>query len=139
MTTNQAFLQTFRNMKMTLPMIFGVVLFIGLILQVIPDSIYSFLNNESGFIGLILSAVIGGIVAGSPATSYVFGGEFILKGVSVASVAAFLAAWVTIGFVQFPAESMMLGKKFSLARNTCAFISSILIGVLTGILMGLFA
>ena len=139
LTLQQAIMQTVRNIKMTLPMLLGIILFMGLILQLIPDSFFSILETENNFFGVIIATILGGVVAGTPVTSYVLGGEFFSKGVSFSVVAAFLAAWVTIGFIQFPAESALFGKKFAVVRNCCAFVSAILIGFLTVILLGLWA
>jgi uncharacterized membrane protein YraQ (UPF0718 family) len=131
--------QTINNIKMTVPIIIGIIFFIGLILQLVPASFYSVLGNENNFIGVLAAAIIGGVVAGNPSTSYVLGGEFLSKGISFSVVSAFLVAWVTIGFIQLPAEGAMLGKRFALVRNALAFISAVLIGCLTFLFFGWFA
>ena len=136
LTINTAIKQTLRNIKMTLPMLFGIIFFMGLILQLIPNSFYSLLETKNIF-GILIATGFGSVVAGTPVNSYVLGGEFLSKGVSFSVLAAFLAAWVTVGVIQFPAESSLLGKKFAIIRNSCAFISAIIIGFLTAILLGL--
>ena len=64
-------------------------------------------------------------------TSYVLGGELFKQGVSLVAVTAFLVAWVTVGLVQLPAESMILGKRFAITRNITAFILSIIVAIIT--------
>jgi uncharacterized membrane protein YraQ (UPF0718 family) len=53
------------------------------------------------------------------------------QGVSLLAVTAFLIAWVTVGIIQLPAESTILGKRFSLLRNISAFFLAIIGAILT--------
>lgn len=52
-------------------------------------------------------------------------------GVSLIAVTSFIVAWVTVGFIQFPAEAMLLGKKFAIVRNVVAFVFSIIVALIT--------
>jgi len=47
------------------------------------------------------------------------------------AITAFIISWVTVGIVQLPAESLMLGKKFAFTRNIVSFITAIIIAILT--------
>jgi len=67
-------------------------------------------------------------------TSYIIGGELLKNGVSLVAVLAFIVSWVTVGTVQLPAESLMLGRKFALLRNGISLIMAIAIAVAAGIL-----
>ena len=51
--------------------------------------------------------------------------------ISFADVAAFILSWITVGTVQLPAESLMLGKRFALVRNGISFVMAILVALLT--------
>ena len=82
------------------------------------------------FVNVVLGASVGSLIACNPIVSYVLGGEFLKYGVELSVVLAFLLAWVTVGLVQLPAESILLGKKFALIRNLMSFISAILISFL---------
>ena len=59
------------------------------------------------------------------------------QGVSLAAVTAFLVAWVTVGMIQLPAESMILGKKFAILRNVSAFFLSLIVAFITVLLFEL--
>jgi len=85
-----------------------------------------------------VGAVFGSILAGNPINSYIIGGELLRNGVSLFAVTAFIVAWVTVGVIQFPAESMMLGKRFAAVRNLTSFILCIIIAVVTVFSLGLF-
>jgi len=85
----------------------------------------------------LIGAVIGSVAAGNPITSYIVGGELIDQGVSLLAVTAFIAAWVTVGLAQLPAEGMILGKRFALTRNGVSFLSAVIVAILTSITLEL--
>ena len=122
-----------KGMYNVLPLILGTVLLVGLI-SLIPRAFYSLVFNQNIFDTLI-GAVIGSISAGNPVSSYILGGELISQGVSLVAVTAFLIAWVTVGIVQLPAESMILGRRFAIIRNVTSFLLSILASIIIIILL----
>lgn len=88
-----------------------------------------------GAFGPLIGAVVGSVVAGHPLTSYVLGGELQAAGLGLATVAAFLVSWVTVGVIQLPAEIASLGRRFALYRSAFCFLSSIAIAYLTALTM----
>jgi uncharacterized membrane protein YraQ (UPF0718 family) len=124
---------SFRNM---IPVLLGVVLLISLILTAFPDEFYSAVFTGSPVPDSLLGAVIGSVAAGNPVNSYIIGGELLGQGVSMAAVVAFISAWVTVGLIQFPAESVMLGRRFALSRNALSFLLAIVMGVLMSLILG---
>ena len=113
------------------------MLLIALLTSFISESTYTsvvFLGNP--FLDAVIAAALGSILAGNPATSYILGGELLESGVSLLAVTAFLVSWVTVGIIQFPAESILLGKRFALFRNISAFLFSILVAFVTVSLVG---
>ena len=127
----QAFVKTINNFKQILPIIIGVLMLVSLSLVLIPKSFYAKIFVGSKIIDPLVGAVIGSAAAGNPLTSYIIGGEFLDQGVSLIAVTAFIVAWVSVGLVQLPAESLMLGKRFALARNIVSFITAIIVAILT--------
>ena len=83
-----------------------------------------------------IGSFIGSISAGNPITSYIFGGELLSQGISLLAVTAFIVAWVTVGFIQLPAESIILGRKFAILRNLSAFVLAIVVAVITVLILG---
>jgi len=115
----------------SLPVLTGIVLLIGLINTIIPKTIYSTLFSNNVLLDPIIGSGLGSILTGNPITSYVLGGEILLQGVSLIAVTAFIVSWVTVGFIQLPAEATLLGKKFAIARNILSFIFSIIVAIAT--------
>jgi len=115
----------------SLPVLIGVILLISLISALIPAKTISFLFAKNPFIDTLIGSSAGSIMAGNPITSYVIGGELLDSGVSLLAITAFIVAWVTVGLIQLPAESILLGKRFAVVRNITAFVFSFIVAFLT--------
>ena len=132
----EAVIKSARSFYKTLPVLAGVVLLVSLANTIIPKSIYSEIFSKNLFLDSFIGSALGSVLAGNPITSYVLGGEFLSQGVSFVAVIAFMVSWVTVGIVQLPAESLLLGKKFSLLRNFISFVFSIVVALITVLILG---
>lgn len=119
------------------PIIIGMVLLVGLINTVIPKSFFLAIFKGNLFLDSFIGSSVGSILAGNPITSYIIGGELLNTGISLIAVTAFIVSWVTVGIVQFPAEAMLLGKKFAVIRNVTAFFLAIFVGILTALVVSI--
>jgi len=122
---------------MSFPILLGAVLLVSLANALIPKQAIVNFFGAVPFIDSLIGAGIGSILAGNPVTSYVIGGELLSQGVSLAAVTAFIVAWVTVGIVQLPAESMLLGRRFAITRNIVSFVFAIIVAYATVIIMGI--
>ena len=127
----QSIIKSGRMLWNTSPLILGTVLLVSLIITLIPSSFYLKIFQGNIILDPIIGSTIGSISAGNPIISYIIGGELLNKGINLIAVTAFIVAWVTVGIIQFPAESMILGKKFALLRNILSFIFSIIVALIT--------
>ena len=91
---------------------------------------------SNSFLDSFIGSLVGSISAGNPITSYIFGGEMLSQGVGLIAVTAFIVSWVTVGIIQLPAESAILGKRFALLRNLTAFVFSIIVAIITVLILG---
>ena len=121
------------------PVLIGVMLLVSLMLVLVPPSVYGAVFSGDEIFDPLIGAAIGSIAAGNPITSYIVGGELIYQGVSLLAVTAFIAAWVTVGVLQLPAETAVLGKRFALIRNGISFLSAVLLAILTSVTLELIA
>ena len=133
----EAIFKAGKGLWKSIPMILGTVLLISLISILIPPSFYTSVFSKNIFLDSIIGSLVGSISAGTPITSYIFGGEMLKQGISLLIVTSFLVSWVTVGIIQLPAESTMLGKKFALIRNITAFILSIVVALITILILGI--
>ena len=127
----ESFFKAGKSMWRSFPILLGVISLISLFNTIIPKSAYSFFFRNNLFIDPFIGSILGSILAGNPITSYIIGGELLSQGISLLAVTSFIVAWVTVGLVQLPAESMLLGKKFAINRNIVAFFSSVLVAIIT--------
>ena len=126
----QAFLKTLNNFKQVVPIILGIIMLVSLSLVVIPKSFYSSIFTGNKIIDPLFGAIFGSIATGNPITSYIIGGELLKQGVSLIAITAFILTWVSVGLIQLPAESLMLGKRFAITRNVVSFVTALIVAVL---------
>ena len=131
----QAIIKSAKSLGKSSPLIFGTILLISLISTTIPKSFYTLIFTKNIFLDPLVGSLIGSISIGTPITSYIFGGELLNLGTSLIAVTAFLVAWVTVGIIQLPAESMILGKRFAFLRNFTSFILAIVTAIITVLIL----
>ncbi len=127
MEVKKALASTLKSFWQFLPVLLAIVFLVSMVLALVSPNFYKEIFTGSGIANSFLGAVLGSIMTGNPATSYVIAGELQKSGIGIIAIAAFLASWVTVGIVQFPAESLMLGRKFALTRNLTSFVFSIVV------------
>jgi len=132
----QIFIKTCKGFLKNIPMMAGVVLLIGLLKTFVTFEAISNLFTGKPLADTALGALSGSILAGNSINSYIIGKEMLDSGISILAVTAFLVAWVTVGFVQIPAEAKMLGNRFTIMRNLLSVILSILVSITTVWIIG---
>lgn len=125
----KVFLKTLNTFKTSLPIMFGVLLLVGLLNTLFQDN-YSRIFTGNYFFDPLIGTIVGSVSFGIPLTSYVVGGELLENGISLVAVTAFVMAWTTVGIAMLPLEAKFLGKKFAIVRNVINFLFSIIIAML---------
>ena len=123
--------KSLRAFSTALPIVVGMLLLTSLLIKLFPAEVVSDLFGQQGFIDVLIGAAAGSIAAGHPLVSYLLGGELLDSGVSLLAVTALIVSWVTVGFVQLPAEILLLGKRFAIYRNIVCFALAIVVAFLT--------
>ena len=113
------------------PLLLGVIGLVGLFQVLVTPKMIATLFQNHYLLNTLTGTLIGATAAGNPIVSYLIGGELLSQGVSLYAVTAFLLSWVTLGFIQLPAEVEVFGGRFTLYRNIIAFIFTILIAIFT--------
>ena len=124
-----AFFKAIKNFNTSLPILIGVILLLGLFREFISNKVIFSVFSGEMLTDTFIGTVVGSLSAGNSITSYIIAGELLEEGVSLFAVTAFILAWVTVGIVQYPAESGILGKRFAVARNLLSFVLAILISI----------
>jgi uncharacterized membrane protein YraQ (UPF0718 family) len=136
-TRKDAFFKTTQAFSKSLPILASVLMLLAVANTLIPRQAYKLIFTGNELMDSLMGAAIGSISAGNPITSYIIGGELRQEGVSMLAITAFIVAWVTVGIIQLPAEALMLGKRFAIARNAVSFCLSIGIAILTVLTLGM--
>ncbi len=134
-TITNAFKSSGNQFATMLPILFSVVLLMGLVNALVPGELLASLFSGSALFDTLWGACLGSILAGNPVNSYVIGGELLKQGVSLFAVTALIITWVTVGLVQLPAEMAALGRRFALVRNAVCFILAVPIALMTVVIL----
>lgn len=127
----KVFIKSLKGLINSMPTMFSIIFLIGLMKSFIPFESIASLFTKNIFVDTTLGALIGSILAGNSINSYIIGNEMLSSGISLFAVTAFLVAWVTVGFVQIPAEKELLGTKFTATRNSLSLLLAITVSLLT--------
>jgi len=113
------------------PMLFVSFIVIGqLRVLVSKEMLNKWLRNNEGIIGILLSALAGGLFPGGPYVYYPFIASFVEKEVPFSIFAAFIVGKQVYDFARIPMEIGFLGPEITLIRNIITFPVPIIIGFL---------
>jgi len=130
MKLKQSIIKAGKSWRQMIPILIGVLLLANLLNEVF-QKYYAVIFTGNYLKDTFIGALVGSFSFGMALTSYVIGGEFLQKGVSLLAVTAFVMTWTTVGIAMLPLEAKMLGTKFAIWRNILNFIFAIVISILT--------
>ncbi|AEH44752.1 hypothetical protein Thein_0875 [Thermodesulfatator indicus DSM 15286] len=134
--TKQSLIVAVKSFFRILPMVFIIIIVIGLLLGFVPPAkISDVIGEQAGFGGLIFSAFLGTILYIPALISFPLAASLLKGGASVTAVAAFITTLTMVGIVTLPLEIKELGKKIALLRNGISFIFAIIIALIIGALL----
>ena len=119
------------SMLSMMPMILAIVGLVGLFQSYITQQMLVSVFDGNAVHDTLVGTLAGMVAVGQAIVSYILGGELLEQGVSLYAVTAFVLDWVTLGVVQLPMEASVLGVGFTWRRNLLAFLSTILVSVVT--------
>ena len=119
-----------------LPMVFIILIAIGLLLGFVPpDQISRFVGEQSGAGGILLVGIVGAIMHIPALLSFPLAASILESGASITAVAAFVTTLTMIGMITLPLEIKILGKKMALLRNGISFVIAIAIAFIMGLIL----
>jgi len=134
--TKQSLKVAMRSFVRILPVVFIIIIFIGLLLGFVAQSqIPRLVGEQAGFGGVLVVALSGAILHIPSLISFPFAASLIESGASITSVAAFITSLTMIGVVTLPLEIKILGKKMALLRNGLSFGIAIVIALIMGAIL----
>ena len=112
-------------LKMTteiLPLLVFAFIVAGMIKVLLPQELMSrWVGEESGFRGILIGTVAGGIMPGGPYVSLPLAAGLLRAGAGLGTMVAFLTAWSLWAVARMPMEIGIMGWKFTLVRLACTF------------------
>lgn len=119
-----------------LPMIFIIIIFIGLLFGFVPKSqILRLVGDQSGLWGIPVVALMGAVLHIPSLISFPLAASILESGASITAVAVFITSLTMIGVVTLPLEIKILGKKVAFLRNGTSFIIAIIIALILGAIL----
>ena len=104
------------------PLLIFAFIVAGVIPTLIPQEMISkWVGTESGFRGILIGSVIGGLAPGGPYISLPIAAGLLRAGASMGTMVAFLTGWSLLAFGRLPLEIGIMGWKFVLIRLACTF------------------
>jgi len=106
-----------------LPLILVSFVIAGLVQVLIPkDLIREWLGTKSGFMGILIGSIAGGIAPGSPYAVFPVIGTLYKGGASLGAVVSFVSAWSLWSVTRLPLEIALIDPKAALLRFGITFV-----------------
>lgn len=106
-----------------LPLLAFAFIVAGLVQALLAqESLSRWVGAESGWRGILIGSVAGGLAPGGPFVSLPIAAGLLRAGASVGTMVAFLTAWSVWSVSRMPMEVGILGWKFALIRVTCSLV-----------------
>ena len=119
-----------------LPQFVAIQLLIGLLLSVLhPETIQRLIGSQSGFIGMIISSLVGAIVLIPVLIAFPIAAELLKNGAGIAQIVVFISTLTMVGFVTLPLETKYIGKKVARLRNILTYIFSFVTAYVIGMIL----
>ncbi|APQ74408.1 permease [Clostridium botulinum] len=134
--TKKALLMGIKSFENIMPQFLTIIFIVGIILTILsPESISSIIGEKSGFIGVIIAAIIGSVTLIPTFVAFPTAALLLKNGAGYTQITALISAFMFVGIVTFSMEAKFIGKKATFIRNIVYFFYSILSAFIVGVLM----
>lgn len=134
--TAKALKKAWKAFENILPEFLGVIILVGILLAVLnPQVISNIIGGESGWLGVILSAVVGAIALIPAFVAFPTAAMLLQNGAGYMQIGAFVSTLMMVGVVSAPVEIKYFGKKLTILRNLLAFLFSFVVAYIIGMVV----
>ena len=135
--TKKALKKAWKSFEGILPQLLTINLLVGIIISALnPQLISQLIGAKSGWIGVILSAVIGSITLIPGFVAFPMAATLLQNGAGYMQIGAFISTLMMVGVMTLPVEIKYFGKKLSFLRNSFAFLFSFLVAFVLSKVVG---
>ena len=132
--TKAALMKAWKAFENILPQTLVIFLILGFALAIFPpETIRKLLGAESGFLGVLAAALIGSITLMPGFVAFPLAAALLKSGAGYMQLAAFVSTLMMVGIVTIPIERKTFGLKATIARNAAAFVFSLIVAVVMGV------
>ncbi len=134
--TKKSLKKALKSFENILPQFLGVIVLVGVLLAVFnPETISKVIGNQSGWIGVLVSGIIGSVTLIPGFVAFPTASILLENGAGYMQVAAFISTLMMVGLVTLPVEVEYFGKRLAIFRNLMAFIFSFVVAFIIGIVV----
>ena len=134
--TKMAFKKAWKSFENILPQFLSVLIVIGIMLAILtPQQISAFLGAESGWWGVMTAAFLGAVTLIPGFVAFPLAAALLHSGAGYMQIAAFVSTLMMVGIVTIPVEIKYFGKKITFLRNALAFVFSLIVAAVMGVLL----
>jgi len=120
-----------------IPLLIAAFLIAGLTQVLFPaEIIEKWLGTGSGWRGLLLAGLAGGLIPGGPYVYYPIAGGLLKAGAGIGVLVSFISAKNLWSISRLPFEFALLGPRLTLIRYALTFVVPPLLGALAELLFG---
>jgi uncharacterized membrane protein YraQ (UPF0718 family) len=120
-----------------LPLLIFAFIVAGLMQELMPHELLSrWVGEESGFRGIMLGSLAGGLAPGGPFVSLPIAAGLVRSGAGIGTMVAFLTGWSLWAFSRLPMEVGILGWRLTLIRVASTVVFPPLAGFVAHVLFG---
>lgn len=110
-----------------------MILLVGMMLAFLePETISSFIGEKSGYLGVLLTAILGAITLIPGFVAFPMAALLLQNGAGYMQIGAFISTLMMVGVITIPVEIRYFGKKLTFYRNGLAFLFSFLVALVIG-------
>ena len=119
-----------------LPQLIAILLLAGLLLAAVtPEIIQQVIGTESGFLGVIVTSLLGAVTLVPVLIAFPITAELLKNGAGITQIAVFIFTLTMVGFITLPMEIKYLGKKTAVLRNVLAYLFAFATAYVIGALL----
>ena len=135
--TKTALIKAWKSFENIMPQFLTIIVIVGLMLAAIDtETITKFIGSESGFLGVVLSTVVGSVVMVPTFVAFSTANTLLNSGAGYAQVAGLVSTFTLVGLMTFSMEAKYIGKKAAFYRNFFAFLFSFIVAFFMGVVLG---
>ncbi|MEA4816165.1 MAG: permease [Lachnospiraceae bacterium] len=135
--TKTALKKAWKSFENILPQFLAVILIVSVLLAVVDaDFISKVIGKDSGWAGVLLSAVLGAITLIPAFVAFPTAAMVLEAGAGYMQIGAFVSTLTMVGIVTMPVEIKIFGKKLTVLRNLFAFVFSFFVAYVISVVVG---